>query len=238
MGISESEARGAGFGSLRFFVRGRGAVPEATLVALRPRINEYPELFPLNPMFPQPGRRGGSRAPAAVRGAGVGAGSEESVLEPVVDYYPVARPREGDGVFGVVGSGGVGGGVSCQPEGDTYPFSGNFAAGQTRVFSSVRIGPGFVVTHVTAMIEVAIATVRFLLYLRVSDDGDTTQGVNTLGVDLDINNSAGWNNLTNQPIHSYPQRKFPGGGKYMKVIGVNSDSVAHFLQGGIDFNYL
>lgn len=236
--LTEIKPGGAGFGQRRFIVRNGLAISESQERELRPRINEYPELFPLEPRYPQAGRRGGSRPPGAVGGIVEGGAPGLPIEELIGSNYPGPRPRETGTVLGGVGGLVSGVGASCQPEGDTYPFSGNFNAGQIRVFSSVRIGPPFVITHVTARVNVVHTTTPFLLFVRISDDGDTSQGVNTGGVDLDLNNAAGWNNMTDAHIHSYPQRKFVQGNKYIKIIGNNLDTIAHFLQGGVDFNYL
>jgi len=223
--------RGAGFGAEQFAIRGSSALPLSQAAALRPSYNEYPERGGLPFGFPAPGKRGPSKAPAHT---GVGApapGSGGGTYPPDYERQPI---------IGTIGAGGalVGPHIYSQIEGDHYPFSGGFTAGQIRVFSSIKIGPGFVVTRCAARIDANHTTSNFLLYLRVGSDPDTSQGVNTLGVDLDINNAAGWNNMTAAMMESTPYRRFPDGGRYLKVIGVNNDSVFHFLQGGIDFAYL
>lgn len=224
-------SRGAGFGAERFSIRGTSALPLDQAAALRPFYNEYPERGGLPFGFPAPGRRGPSRAPKHTGVAAPAAGSGGGTYPPEYDREPVIGSPGGGGPI-------IGPHLYSQIEGDNFPFFGGFAAGQTRVFSSIKIGPGFVVTRMYGHIEANHSTGIFTLYLRVSNDADVSQGINTLGVDLDINNGAGWNNMTAVMIESWPFRRFVDGGKYLKVIGVNADSVAHVLQGGIDFAYL
>jgi hypothetical protein len=59
----ETPRRAGNVGTTRFVQRGSILIPEDRRLALRAKINEYPERFPLDPAFPRPGRRGPSPAP-------------------------------------------------------------------------------------------------------------------------------------------------------------------------------
>lgn len=95
--IEEKKDNRAGYGQARFVIHGRGFLELERAAVLRPRYNEYPERFPLDPQFPEPGRRGASRPPTVTRGAvGGGDGELPVVGRMVPPIYPEPRPR-GDG---------------------------------------------------------------------------------------------------------------------------------------------
>lgn len=194
--ITEKKAGGAGFGASRFLVRGRGYLELDRAAALRPAYDEYPERYPLEPAFPQPGRRGGSAAPKATSGApGASATSVAGAAAysaptsaPSGSVYPLPRPRTGDisvggsAAVGVVSAGGQAA-VNCLPDGDSFRFGFATPLGTSEVKVQGPVSRPFRVVRLQ-LVHGGGSNVDVDIGAKVASDNLTTNGVNTSGAPL------------------------------------------------------
>lgn len=236
----------------RLVISGRQFLELPRAALTRVRYNEYPERYPLNPLFPLPGRRAGSPVKAVQNAPASAAGAEQQELpggavagpSPVVDVYPLPRER-GSRDTTALPTGGAGSVLSdadrsdflCPATGGTIEFTGTFAAGQTRTFSSRSISAPFVITHVTARV-VTVPTAAFLFFVIVSDDNDTTLGIGTAGDRIFSLFGGQGTTLGSEPLHIYPNYRVSQRGKFVKIVGVNQDAAGNFMHSAVDIMVL
>jgi hypothetical protein len=236
MAFEKTPNRGAGFGAVRFVVRGPHSYRPDHHLVLRPLYNEYPERFALDPNYPQPGRRGPSRPPLS-------SGEPPSTTEPRSSLYPTPRLR---GPVEIVsyspGPAGedLGAGGNCFPRGETHAQLQSVNATTTLNVTGATIRGPFVVT-------------RFYVQM------DKTTGVN-VGVKLivgigpvpgsDTTDDDGYpivRNAFNLPaeveperegIEGFPNLHVPTGDYHLKFILRNGDASATQFQCLVDIVYL
>lgn len=166
-------------GAERLVVRGSGFLPLDRAAALRERYNEYPERYPLEPNFPQAGRRGGSRAPtstsgAPASGASEGGGTPGEIIAPPPGLFPPPRERVDSALDGSI-SGQL-------PAGSSLPGCGITRGGMWR--SSPQVGAGATVVEVSAPIQRPFK----LIHLSYWSENTTPTGAN-MSLSLFLSNS-------------------------------------------------
>lgn len=132
----------------------------------------------------------------------------------------IAGARDGDGEDG-------GGVPACfGREGRIAGTDESVAATTIVVLPSERIEFPFVLTHVSALIDKALATdVRLLV--KISDDNDTTGGERTTGTDIvNVERSRGRLGLTNIVREWWPNHRVLNPPKYIKLVMNNNDATA------------
>jgi hypothetical protein len=197
--LTETKQGARFFGSARFIVRGRLALPENLEQVLRPRINEYPERFPILPAFPAPGERTGSPgrstvarpegAPGEEGGAPGGAPSGEVI--PAETVYPSPRNREpsnqlnAGGTLPAPSSPAASAIQMCAGSGGIHMQRANgLGTMAVDAQSSVQFSRPFIVRFVSFWsdtLDPANIQGRFLL----SGNNDVSGGFNSDGVQLD-----------------------------------------------------
>jgi hypothetical protein len=164
-----------GFGQRRFIVRGTLAIPESVEGVLRPRVDEYPERYPLDPGYPQAGRRGGSRPPSQQGGAPAAAGAPAPEIIPV-SIYPVLRVDRKTG--NDIAPGGFGTNApsvskACYTKGHSDTVASAVPIGATQLFNFGPIPFPFRVEHVTLVTSAGLPNnLEFRLFVSsVASDG-------------------------------------------------------------------
>lgn len=252
MGAQYVDPFGRARGTKQWIVRGQIFLGEQREGLLRPRIDEYPERWPINPMFPQPGNRAGSRAPvrqggSPVTGVAGGPGGEiptEVEVQPVVDIYPYPRERNGDNVP-------VGGSLPpisspeasapqvCAGGGGAHLQIGiNLAAAANQVNVSNRIDRPFRITHVEHYSDGSPAA-KTQFRLKIATDNDATGGLNATGSNLDELNLGGDDFLGDGQVHrSYPGRVVTSVPVYLKFCHDNQTAAQRAFQTIVNIEYL
>lgn len=250
--LVEKKDNRAGFGAARFFVRGSSFLPLDRAAALRPRYNEYPERYPLDPAFPRAGRRGGSPAPLSTRGAvgggeapGGEGGPEDLIIVPPGVVFPGPRPREGGFSSGSqLPAGEVAGlgGACCADVGDTLRNSPQVpAAGGIRSFSSRRIARPFVITHIqywsSNTVPSSVTDVKLTIFLA-DDNSVTLTALVPSGVPLDVWEGSNFFEPHAVAHDHYPNLLVPTAGKFIKIEWVNAGAAAVETMLTMSWKYL
>jgi hypothetical protein len=252
MGVVVSR-RPDGIGNERLIVRGQRFLDLSLARGLRVKYDEYPERYPLDPRFPQPGRRGPSpvkavqNAPAAggAGGGEVGAGVSP-VVAPVVDVYPLPRARPGaDLSFDAGGSplvelGQPGAGVNCcpTPEGIHIQFATAILTGVTDLRSTVALARPFVIKYVeffsdTTEVSASRGT------LRVDSSGDVSAGAVNQGAQLDEGaiGLADFGLLAGRS-YSFPDKHVHAVPRFLKFATVNGSAGTVIVQWIVNIEWL
>lgn len=239
MGAQYVDPFGRARGTKQWIVRGQIFLGEQREGLLRPRIDEYPERWPINPMFPQPGNRAGSRAPvrqggSAATGVAGGPGGEiptELEVQPVVDIYPLPREREIELPVGQLPppeSSEASGISQCAGQGGTIiGGSSNVGAGTTVISVTPLINFPFIVTaaHFKTTLVALDQTVYFVV--KVSDDQNTAAGENETGDRLFIKaGGAGRIRQFGEWLTMFPEERQDLPNKFAKFIFVNGSAAA------------
>jgi hypothetical protein len=244
--ISEIKNARAGYGQARFIIRGSSFLPLDRAAILRPAYDEYPERYPLEPEYPQAGRRSGSRPPATrVAGAGAGAGGPEDLVRvPPGSIYPMEQIRT-ELPIGLI-SGGIAGAASsggqCVEVGDTLRNSPQVpATGGIRSFSTRRIPRPFVITHLQywGSNTVPSSVTDLGLTIFIADDGNVSlTALVSSGRPLDF-----WEGgPTLEPFSvvttHYPNLVISEAGKFIKMQWVNNNAAALETMLAISWKYI
>ena len=218
-----------GFGARRFLIRGRIFAPEEQTRLLKDLIDEIPERWAINPDFPRPGRRSGSRPrpqPPIAPGtpAPTPPGGETPTVfgrltpgQPGDTSYPLPRDRETNQEFITAAVSPLidptQGGACLSRDGQTFPFNNQVPAGLNVATVSARINRPFVITHVQHL-NTGLTNLANFMTLLVSTDNDVSDPDNLTGTqvfDPNIGNSVAVRAINNV-IHFYPsfvQRSTP-----------------------------
>lgn len=176
---TETPVRAQGFGARRFLVRGSIYAPEPGPSLLRPRYNEYPERYTLNPEFPFPGKRGGSR-PRVDDAA--------RVVSPRDPNFPAARPRVDEVSLGrlPVGTSPEASAVNkCAGEGGTFfTRSASVLTTVTTVLVSDAIQRPFLLRHAQGFAG-ADLTAGSGIIIKIAVDQNTAGGQATSGTNIE-----------------------------------------------------
>lgn len=251
--LIETPRRPAAVGSQRFLVRGRGAAPEASLVIVRERTNEYPERFPLDPIYPRPGRRGASPAPRSTAGAPPPGAAPTPGAPPTPpppptpgsDPYPPPRDRGDSGDIDLnsnipsPGSPDASASRTCAGNGGAHMQIGiDLANGSTDVRASTRIDRPFKITYVEHYSDGSAAG-KTQFRLKVATDNDTTGGLSATGVNLDELNLGGDDFLGDGQLHrSYPNKIVTTLPAYIKFCHSNATGAQRAFQTICNIEYL
>lgn len=243
--ISETPERPGFVGSSRFLQRGTVVLPETRLAGIRVAINEYPERYPLEPNFPQPGRRGGSRAPARTGGAAAPGGAApagEGGAGGLVPFLPPSvfpRPREREGSELVVGGslpapGGEGATAirTCAASGGIHlQRATEVGSTVTDAVVSNRIDRPFRVTYVGFFCNTAVTPHLVQARFVLSSNNDVSAGINSDGVSLD-EGVVGTVDFAGAPVltHSYPNKIWTAVPAYIKLLVFNGTAGTFFFQ--------
>lgn len=242
--LKELKGGARGFGSSRFLVDGSNYYPLPLARALRPRYNEYPERFPLDPSYPLPGRRGGSRAPSHTGGAGGGAEGGGVIIAPPSSLWPDPRDR-GDGDIPTGGSLPQPGDADassinrCAGEGGIHiQFAGNVAAATTDRKITTRFSRPFIIRHVQVWSDTSDVTASHFR-IRIVNNNDTSAGADADGIQLDEGaiGQADFG-LLNFPQNSFPNKRVTNVPAYIKIITVNGTAGVIVLQVIINIEWL
>lgn len=232
----EKSVHARGFGSERLIVRGRRFLELPVAAALRPRYNEYPERFPVNPAFPAPGKRGASRPKADQSAVTPPGGSGGGTFPESRDRYPSGAENLFPGQSPP--------GVYTPPmqllPGFSFFTSPDLLAGTSRAIVAGHIpGPGWI-THISYVSENVIPSglLEIALVIKLSDDQDTSGGLNSSGDSLDIINSQSSNLLEpyNVKQDHFPNLPVPEGGKFLKFCMQNFSAAnydVYFIVDGV-----
>lgn len=230
--ITETAAPPANRGARRFLVRGGLLYSLEAHALLRPSYNEYPSRVPLNPTFPQPGRRGGSR-PAATGGA------EAAPAPAPQNIFPAPRPRENRNPNGVTINPLVpappADSTPCPiPEGEAF-IVGKAAGVAAATTETIVLGPilrPFVVTHLQLW-HGAGNNADIQIFFRVAQDNNAPASLITTGVNIPtpraLNSSTDGDAFA---VECYPQMHFRSGPYFFKL------SVANGTAGTVDYGAL
>jgi hypothetical protein len=237
----------------RDVVRGQRFLDLSVARGLRTKYDEYPERYPFNPMFPQPGRRGPSpvkavqNAPAAggAGGEAVAAGGSP-VVAPVVDVYPLPRARPGaDLGFDAGGSplvdlGQGGAGVNCcpTPEGIHIQFATAILTGVTDLRATVALARPFVIKYVEFFSDTTeVSSSRGTL--RVDTSGDVSAGAVNQGAQLDEGaiGLADFGLLAGRS-YSFPDKHVHAVPRFLKFATVNGSGGTVIVQWIVNVEWL
>lgn len=222
----------------RLVIRGSSFLDLPRAATVRARYNEYPERWPLNPMFPQPGRRGGSPVKAAQNAprpvAAPGSPGEEGATEvavPISEIYPVERDR-GDipplGIADNIQGTGISPVASCVGAGGTIVGGSSNVGAGTTVISVTPLCPfPFIVTaaHFKTNLAALDQTVYFVV--KMSDDQATAAGENEQGDRLFIKaGGAGRIRQFGEWLTLFPEERYDLAPKFFKFILVNGSGGA------------
>lgn len=177
---TETIARPGGFGARRFLVRGPDFLSEEALGIIRPRITDYPERRPFFPEFPAPGRRGASRPPAERQAFAPAPGTGGGTYPMERDRTPTPlKPADTTGISAKVGA-------CCPEEGDSSFSSPLVTAATSRVVVTPRIARAFWVFHLQYWSGATAPdpVLQMALAIKVSDDNDTSGGLDTTGINI------------------------------------------------------
>jgi hypothetical protein len=234
----ETITRPGGRGSPRFIVRGQRYLPLDQAALLRALYNEYPERFPLEPEYPAPGRRGGSRPPARQ-------GEEAALVARPAGVYPTARPR--DALADISLSGGLP--LPSSPNasavnreagaGGTFfnRFTG-VVAGATTVLVSERISQPFVIKHAQGWIDIA-SQLATAITIRVAQDNDTSGGTATSGTNIEgLGVSGATFGAMNLVGDIWPNIRWTQVPCFIKFVWQNAEATTRMFWTSIDIHFL
>lgn len=227
-----------GFGQRRFLIRDRIYAPEPQTAALRLLYNEYPERPAINPDFPQPGRRGPSRAPVTT-------GQPAPAPPGPQTIFPGLRPRE-TRETGALSAPGVilAGPTNSSPNlpGGSFFSSPAIGAASTRVTIGGRLWAPAIVNHVAywANVTTPAGNTNIALLIKFSDDADTTGGLDTSGDNLEFLNAQSSNLLEpfNIWTHHHPNFLIPTNNKFIKFAWQNFTAGTVDVYAIVDLRYL
>lgn len=187
--FDENKPARVGTGAARFFVRGGSSFSLERAAVLRPAYNEFPSSYPLDPDFPQPGRRSGSRPPPVTGEAG----GEQALrrLPGGAASYPSPRPVGGRDIPTGIGNPalavGRAGEVSsfdpCIGDGDSISIQLTVVNLTETVRVSQRISRPFVIERIQfwGTNPDSTVTTNVIIRVKVSNDNDTNGGLESSG---------------------------------------------------------
>lgn len=246
MPLRETEIRRPGYGTQHLIVIPNGRLNAEQLKALYDSIAEIPQRVPLHHGFPRPGLRGPSRPRSQTQPPegtptlepGNTGTPQPGTTSPTLSPYPEPRKRGEPTDLQLTDPSLPQQLTACASDGSVYGISSTVNAGQTRVYASPRINAAFRVTHIFAKSNTNHNTGPMTLYFKYSEDNDTNGGLQTSGSGLIKTLETGGINIGVQPWQAYPQDTINKRGTYLKMIGVNSDSAAHFVVASISFEFI
>jgi hypothetical protein len=228
--------RAQGFGAERFLVRGADFASEQSLAIIRPAITDYPERVTQNPLFPYPGRRGGSRPrPEDL---------ERSTL-PHNPIFPQPRPRDVPagtaygGILPAPGSALASPVLTCLGDGGIHIQRGALILTTvTDAVVTVQFARPFVVRFVSFFCDttdVLNISARFLL----ATNNNVSAGFTSDGVQLDEGSigAADFIGVADTQV-SYPNKRWTTVPAFIKLIVRNLTAGTINIQWIVDIEWL
>jgi hypothetical protein len=228
--------RAQGFGAPRFLVRGPDFASEESLGIIRPLITDYPERVTQNPLFPFPGRRGGSRPREEVL-------ARESV--PHDPNFPQPRPRDKPVDTNPFGGLPAPGTPSASPIVECVGLGGTHLQSHLSVLTltvtvqaSFSLNLPFVIRYLEVVSDGGIA-LSHDVRVKIAQDNNISGGLATTGVPLD---SLGFGGAEfhpgTEPQRAYPNIRWTEVPAFIKLIFNNQDVATHFYHVILSLDWL
>jgi hypothetical protein len=220
--------RAQGFGAPHFLVRGVDFTSEESLAIIRPLITDYPERVTQNPLFPFPGRRGGSRPRDEVLAL-------ESLPHDPIFPQPRAREKGADQPLGGVlppdDSPGASPVLACLGAGGThYQDASGIVAGADLSVVTVPLTRPFVIRFVSFFCDTTDVN-NISARVVVAPNSDLSAGFNSAGFSIDQGSSGtiAFRGVASTQV-SYPNLKWTSTPAFIKFLVRNLGATTITIQ--------